>query len=258
MAGGNPGPDFPSRSNDGPFNTPNGGHVCVYLMNSTGGTTSATTLPSANNRKASALANERAGVPVARGRMSRAGCQEANIRSGSTAVTPPTEMPNVSVNYRIEVTGSSVNIRLFPSTNAAIITSVRAGQQLDIEREQTGLDAQIGNPNAIWLRIRGGQWDGLWIIQRFTRKLETPPASTIPPAGTWSVQVMAARPSPESSARVDEIVGRLRGMGYPGAFRTENNGWYQIRVHAGTEAQARTLFPILRNQGFPDAFPVQN
>jgi len=92
IGGGNPGANFPSRSNTPPFSTPNGGHVCLYLQNSVGGTTSATTLPAANNSNARPLANERAGTPHARGRQSRAACHEAYILGNerfNNGIVPP-------------------------------------------------------------------------------------------------------------------------------------------------------------------------
>jgi hypothetical protein len=61
------------------------------------------------------------------------------------------------------------------------------------------------------------------------------------------------------SVYVDEQIAWIRGMGYPNAFRTKSaNGWYQARVPAGTEQQARALAPILDKKGFKGAFPVRN
>ena len=169
IGGGNPGPPFRSLSNVLPAGQSwpeNGGHCCAYTVNSTGGTTSATSLPSSNNRKVSILANQRALIPVARGAMSRAGAHEANIRSSSPTAAPET---------------------------------------------------------------------------------------TLPVSGTWSVQVVAAR----DPLYTDRIIARLRGMGYTDAFRTKSaNGWYQARVPAGTQEQARALVPVMVNKGFKDAFQV--
>jgi len=252
-----PGSSFNNHSNNPPVGgwKRDGGHYCIYFVNSTGGTTSATTLPQSRNRKVSELANQRALNPIARGAMSRAAAQEAFIKNGGTA--PPATMPNVTVNYQIEVTGSLVNIRSEPTTSSNIIDSVRHGLMFDIDREQTGLDSQVNNPHAVWLRIRGGKFDGRWIIQRFTRKTNNPPATPMPPKGTWSVQVVAVRSSVEGSLYVDDKIARLRGMGYPDAYRLTSDGWCRARVPAGTEKQARELFPILRDKGFRDAFPVQ-
>jgi len=255
IGGANPGAPFRSLSNVLPAGQSwpeNGGHCCAYPINGTGGTTSATTLPSSNNRKVSTLANQRALSPVARGAMSRAAAQEALIRSGTSQV-PPAQMPNVTVNYQVKVTGSTVNIRAEPTTNSKIIKSVTAGTRLNIDRTQTGLDAQVNNPNALWRRIADGEFKGRWIIGRFTEQIAASPPTVQPPSGSWSVQCVAAH----DSVYIDNIIARLRGMGYSNAFRTKSpNGWYQARVPAGTEQQARALFPTLRDKGFKDAFPV--
>ena len=58
-------------------------------------------------------------------------------------------------------------------------------------------------------------------------------------------------------AFIDSQIARLRGMGYPDAYINTGNGWCRARVLAGTEQQARALFPILREKGFKDAFPVK-
>jgi hypothetical protein len=232
-----------------------GGHYCVYPINGTGGTTNATTLPSARNRKVSDLANQRAVQMNARGAMSRAAAQEALIKNGATE--PPQEMPNVSVNYNIRVvTSGTVNIRSEPSTERGSLTVVgtaRNGDSFDIDREQQGRDGNV--ESAKWLRIRGGKFNGRWVIARLTVRTAVPPATPQPTPGTWSVQCVAAR----ESAYIDEQIARIRGMGYPDAFRTKSvNGWYQARVPAGTETQARQLTPVLRSKGFKEAFPVLN
>jgi len=258
QAGGNPGPEFPSRSNVGPFTEPNGGHVCAYAMNSSGGTTAATTLPAGNNRLARQEANQRALTPVARGLHSRAACHESAIRGGTSA-KPPAQMPNVSVNYQVRVTGSSVNIRTGPGTNFATVkgSPVLRGTTFDIDREQRGLDSQVNDSNALWRRIRGGQFDSMWVVGRFTEETATPPATPQPTVGTWSVQCVAAR-GDTASAYIDGQIARLRGMGFADAFRTNINGWYQARVPAGTREQAIALAAVMEDKGFTGAYPVQN
>jgi hypothetical protein len=256
IGGGNPGADFPSRSNTPPptgQSWPQGGHVCLYLVNSTGGASNET----ATNTHARALANQRAGTPHARGRRARAAAHEANLRSGSTTA-PPATMPNVTVNYQVEVTGNPVNIRNEPSTargQATVVGQVRPPERLNIDREQQGQD---GNNITTWGRINGGKFNGMWIALRLTRRTTTPPPTPQPTPGTWSVQCAAARSNPEGSAYIDNIVARLRGMGYPNAFRCSGAGWCRARVPAGTEQQARNLTPILRDKGFGDAFPTRN
>jgi hypothetical protein len=82
-----------------------------------------------------------------------------------------------------------------------------------------------------------------------------PSATPLPAPDTWSVQVIAAR----DSEYIDSMIARLRGMGYSSAFRTKSaNGWYQARVPAGTQTQARELLPVMVGKGFKDAFSVRN
>jgi len=252
-----PGAPFQNHSNVRPASgwKENGGHYCGYLINSVGGTTNATSLPASNNSRVSAEANRRAVQLVARGAMSRAAAHEANLRSLKPEA-PMISYPNVTVNYQVKVAGSSVNIRTGPGTNHGIVRPVTRGTRFDIDREQTGPDAQAGNPNARWLRIRGGEFNNMWIVERFTARLITSelPAAPQPKPGTWSVQVMAAR----DHTYVDEMIARFRGMGYPNAYRYDGNGWYRVRIPGGTEAQARALLPELRERGYGDAFPVRN
>jgi len=254
-----PGSRFQNHSNVRPTTgwKRNGGHYCIYFSNSTGGTTNATTLPSANNRKVSKLANERAVAMNARGAMSRAAAQEAFIKGGSKT-PPPTEMPNVSVNYQIEVDGTSVNVRTEPTNSGGqktVVTSLSRPTRLNIDREQQGLEGTVMRK---WLRIADGNLKGRWIIERLTKRVTTPPPTPQPTKGTWSVQCVATRSNPVGSAYIDEQIARIRGMGYPNAFRHTGDGWCRARVPAGTIEQARTLLPTMVAKGFKDAFIVQN
>ena len=259
VAGGKPGAPFQNHSNVPPAGgwKANGGHCCCYAINSTGGTTAATTLPAANNRKARALANQRAVTMNARGAMSRAACHEANLRS-STPATPPAQLPPETINFMVEITGSTVNIRSEPSTargNASVVETTRAGERFSVDRRQEGPDHTAPSGRAMWYRVNGGPHNGRWFAERLSRQITTPPPTPQPAPGTLSIQVVAAR----DSVYIDTRIARLRGMGYANAFRTKSvNGWYQARVPAGTEAQARNLLPVLVDKGFKDAFIVRN
>jgi len=145
MGGGNPGSGFPSRSNTPPFTTPNGGHVCLYLSNSVGGTTSATTLPAAWNTNARQLANDRAGTPNSRGRRSRAACHEAYLRGNERwnngdipSYRPPSASPdlwrgnsnreaNRELQYLLNRHGANLVVdgSFGPLTEAAVMTFQR-------------------------------------------------------------------------------------------------------------------------------------
>ena len=82
-----------------------------------------------------------------------------------------------------------------------------------------------------------------------------PPPVQQPAAEKWDVQCEASR----DATYIDGKVAQLKELGYPGAYRNvSESGFHQARVPAGTEAQARALFPTLRGQGFPEAFPIQS
>jgi len=196
---------------------------------------------------------------VARGARSRAAAHEAFlIRNPQIQV--PTTMPNVTVNYQVEVTASTLNIRSEPSTaqgDKTKVGSVIRGTRLDVEREQQGSDHTAPTGTTTWGRIANGQFKGRWFALRWTEKINAHPATPQPPVGTWSVQCIADHTGERGSAFIDNQIARLRGMGYPNAYIHTGNGWCRARVPAGTEKQAQELFPILRDKGFRDAFPVQ-
>jgi len=253
-----PGSSFNNHSNVRPSDgwKRDGGHYCLYPSNGTGGTTNATALPAASNRKMSILANQRAVQMNARGAMSRAAAQEAFIKNGMTS-KPPNVITAETVNYQVEVTASpTLNIRSEPSTakrELTVVDTVRTGTHLDIDRTIDGHDHTAPNGTTLWGRINGGKYNHMWIALRHTKRTNNHP-ETPQPTVPWSVQVLASR----DSVDVDRQIARLRGMGYHDAFINVSNGWHRARVPAGTEQQARALFPVLRSKGFTDAFPVQN
>lgn len=168
IGGGNPGPNFPSRNENGPPWTKWGGHCCLYFSNSVGGAGG----EDSTNRHARAEANQRANTPRARGRQARAACHEAHIRGGASPAPSPTP---VEVNYQVEVISGPVNIRKGPGTNHAAVGQVRNPRRLRIDREQVGVD---GSTTSVWGRITDEQeFVGHWIALRLTNRVADPPVS---------------------------------------------------------------------------------
>jgi hypothetical protein len=248
-----PGYPFNNHSNVMPSGgwKPNGGHDCLYFINSTGGTTAATHLPQSRNRKCSDLANQRATIMNARGAMSRAAAYEALIRGGNT-VAPPTVTAE-TVNYNVRVTSNTLNIRTEPTTNSNIAFTVQRGASFDIDRTQNGHDHTAPTGVTLWGRIANGTHRHRWIALRHTERTIMPPVTVQPPAGTISVQIRASH----DSVYIDDVIARVRGMGYPNIYRTKNNGWYQARIPT-TESQARALIAELEPKGFQGAFIVRS
>jgi len=255
MAGGNPGPGFPSKSNNGPFNTPDGGHVCAYGTNSVGNTTAATTLPGGNNRLASAAANQRAANALAaRGLHSRAACYDSFMRGGGTVMPLPLSTSPMAVSpYQIEITGSVVNFRTGPGTNHSIENpQARPPERFMIDLEQNGPD---GDSISRWGRIANGPRKGRWIALRLTKQITIVTSETILQPGTWSMQAQASR----NQTDICKVIGRLRVAGFNNLHVTYNNGWHQARVGPYlTRDAAMTIRQRLIDLGHADAFPVQN
>lgn len=245
QGGGRPGAPFASHSNVRPANgwKPNGGHVCGYLINSTGGA------GESENRHARADANRLANNGT-RGRNSRAAAFEAWFRGGSSSTLPPIVPPPniVTVNYQVRITTTTtpLSVRSEPSTVGGartVIGTVNRGSTQNITGETTGSGATA------WLRINFGGRDG-FISSDFTERI----IEQIP-AGTWSMQALASR----NAADANKAVARMLTAGHGNAYVANNNGWFQARVGPFlTRSEAMTIRDRLITLGYRDAFPVQN
>jgi hypothetical protein len=172
IGGGNPGPQFPSLSNNPPpagQRWPQGGHVCLYFQNSSGGAGDGT------NRHARAEANQRAGTPNVRGRQARAACHEASFRSVETPPAPQATL--TEVNYEVEIIRGPINIRPGPGTNQNPPAGTASNPAtFRIDAEQEGPDNSIPAGRTMWGRVAEGQHRGRWLALRLTNRLaEAPP-----------------------------------------------------------------------------------
>jgi hypothetical protein len=245
QGGGNPGVGFPSRSDliqlqSKPGTWDIGGHVCVYLINSTGGAGESA------NRHARAEAN-RLAENGTRGRNSRAAAYEAWFRAGGTHTTaPPINIIPVSYAVQITTRKDPLQVRSEPSTargSATVIGSVPRLSRQNVTGETTGPGASK------WLRIVFGGAQA-WISADFTHRI-----ADLVPIGTFSVQFLASR----NQADVDKAIARLTASGFDNAYYTYTNGWNQARIGPYTTREAALATkPRLTELGYKDAFLIRN
>jgi hypothetical protein len=154
----------------------------------------------------------------------------------------------VNVNYQVTITTNRdpLNVRSEPSTTGGARTIIGSVPRLSLQT----ITGEADGPGATkWLRLRIGNQDG-FISRDHTQRV----AVTVP-ANTFSMQALASRNWKDA----DKVVGRLIAAGFPNAYRTNVNGWYQARVGPySTRESALAKKPRLKELGYKDAFLVRN
>ena len=112
-----------------------------------------------------------------------------------------------------------------------------------------------------WLRIKGGEYNGRWIIDRLTKKVTIPSAPVTtkpeppPPKKGFAVQVISSTLEREATA----AVSKLQSLGYSNAYLVSSNVRFMARVGPfPSRAEALMARDRLISQGFRnDSFIVE-